>query len=68
MTVNVNESNQVDYKTSQEKLQIFRKMVSGQALMDLISLPKFDLLLREIFKSKYNRIQETSCNHQELAM
>lgn len=55
-------------KTSQEKLQLFKKKLSSQGLLELVALPRFDLLLREIFKSKYNRVQDTSCKHQELAM
>jgi len=50
-----------DFKTSQEKLQLFKNKVSSQMLLDLIASPRFDLLLREIFKSKYSRMQDSNC-------
>jgi hypothetical protein len=66
--LSANQRKQEDFNASQEKLQLFRQEVSCQALMDLVSSPRFDLLLREIFKSKYIRVQDTTCKHQELAM
>lgn len=66
--MNANQQKLDDFKTSQEKLQLFRKKVSKQSLADVISSPRFDLLLREIFKSKYTRIHDSNCKHQELAM
>jgi hypothetical protein len=66
--MHVSQRKQEDFNTSQEKLQLFRQQVSCQTLIDLISSPRFDLLLREIFKSKYIRVQDTTCKHQELAM
>lgn len=68
LSTNATHQKQKGLKTSQEKLQLFRKKLSTQGLFDLVALPRFDLLLREIFKSKYNRVQDTSCKHQELAM
>jgi len=68
LSMNSSQQKQQDFQTSQEKLQIFRKAATQQTLIDIISSPRFDLLLREIFKSKYSRVQDTSCKHRELAM
>jgi len=68
MSMNDSQKKQQDLQTSQEKLQIFRSLATRQTLLDIILSPRFDLLLREIFKSKYSRVQDTSCKHQELAM
>lgn len=56
-----------DIQANQEKLQLFREKISNQTLVDLVTSPKFDLLLREVFKSKYSRIQDANCKHLELA-
>ena len=68
MSMYSNQRREEEFKANQEKLQLFRSKVSTQTLLELISSPRFDLLLREIFKSKYNRVQDTNCKHKELAM
>lgn len=53
-------------KSSEEKMRVFQQNVSREILSEIISSPQFDQLIREIFKSKYSRISEMTCKHEEL--
>ncbi len=66
-SVHITQPTQKDFQSTQEKLQNFRNTASQQTLKEIINSAKFDLLLREIFKSKYSRVQDANCKHEELA-
>ena len=54
-------------KSGEEKLHLFQQEVSSEILIEIMTSSHFDQLLQEIFKSKYSRINETTCNHQDFA-
>lgn len=53
-------------KSTEEKIKLFRENMSCEILNEIILSSQFDQLLREIFKSKYASIEETTCSHQVL--
>jgi hypothetical protein len=54
-------------KSSEEKMRLFQENVSGNILTEIIIAPEFSQLVQEIFKSKYQLIDESACSHQEFA-
>lgn len=52
-------------KSGEEKLRFFQQEVSSEILNEIMTSSHFDQLLQEIFKSKYSRINETTCNHHD---